>query len=65
MRISAAIAATAILVLTAGAAHADVQKFRANLNGVSEAPANTAAGKGVITAIFDTDTAELDYTVTY
>jgi hypothetical protein len=65
MRISAAIAATAILAITAGAAHADVLKYRANLNGAAEAPATTSAGKGVINAIFDTDTAELDYTVTY
>jgi hypothetical protein len=65
MRISAAVVATAILAITAGAAHADVLKYRANLTGASETPATTSAGKGVITAIFDTDTAELDYNVTY
>jgi hypothetical protein len=65
MRISAAIAATAILAMAAGAAHADVQKYKANLTGAAEVPANASTARGVVTGVFETDTGEFDYTVTY
>jgi len=65
MRIQAAIAAAAILTFAAGAANADAQKYTAHLTGAAEVPSNTATAKGDITAMLDTDTGDLSYTVTY
>jgi hypothetical protein len=65
MRLEAAIAAAAILTFAASAAHADAQKYTARLTGAAEVPSNTATAKGDITAMLDTDTGELSYTVTY
>ena len=65
MRLKAAIAAAAILTFAAGAANADAQKYVARLTGAAEVPSNAATAKGDITAMLDTDTSELTYTVTY
>jgi hypothetical protein len=65
MRLKAAIAAAAILTFAAGAANADAQKYVAHLTGAAEVPANAATAKGDISALLDTDTGQLSYTVTY
>ncbi len=65
MRLKAALAAAAILTFAAGAANADAQKYAAHLTGAAEVPSNAATAKGDITAMLDTDTGELSYTVTY
>ncbi len=65
MRLSAAIATAAILTFAAGAANADAQKYVARLTGAAEVPPATSSGAGLITAMLDTDTGQLDYTVTF
>ena len=57
-----AILATGLL---ATAARADTIDFHATLNGASEVPATTAAGKGMATATLDTATRTFNYMMTY
>ena len=47
------------------AAYAETVPFTATLNGASEVPANTTAGKGTATASLDTATKVLTYSVEY
>jgi hypothetical protein len=58
-------AAAAVLLTGATAANADIRHFDGILRGTHESPPNTATGKGVLTAVVDTDRGVLDYTVTY
>jgi hypothetical protein len=58
-------AATAVFLLTAGAAQADILHFDAVLKGVNETPPNAARGHGEVIAVLDTDRRTLDYTVSY
>ena len=51
--------------ILAGAASAEVIKFKANLNAASESPPNSSAATGVAEATFDTATRTLTWTVTY
>ncbi len=44
---------------------ADVIPYKATLNGASETPPTTSAGRGSLTATFDTDTNKLEWTVEY
>jgi hypothetical protein len=65
MRIKATIAAAAILAFAAGAAQADVLKFTAALKGATAVPATSATGRGEITAMVDSDSGDMTYTVDY
>ena len=58
-------AAAAALLTGATAANADIRHFDGVLRGTYESPPNATTGKGVITAVVDTDRGLLDYTVTY
>ena len=51
--------------LMSAAAYAETVPFTATLNGASEVPANTTAGKGTATASLDTATKVLTYSVEY
>jgi hypothetical protein len=57
--------AAAFAGLLAVAAHAETKTFHAMLDGASEVPAKTGAGKGMLDATLDTATKELSYTLTY
>ena len=65
MSLKAVIAAAAILTFAAGAANADAQKYVAHLTAGAEVPPTTTAAKGDISALLDTDTGQLSYTVTF
>ena len=56
---------TSLLLLLGGAAHADMVKFAATMNGASEVPPKTTDGKGEATATLDTATKHLTYSVDY
>jgi len=53
------------MLLAWGVARADQINFKADLNGASEVPPVTSAGKGTATASLDTATKMLTWTVTY
>ena len=53
------------MLLVWGVARADQINFKADLNGASEVPPVTSAGKGTATASLDTATKMLTWTVTY
>ncbi len=55
------LAATAALTLAAGAAHAGILRYAATLKGADQA----THARGDITAQVDTDTRQMNYTVTY
>ena len=57
--------AAAVLGLSAAGAKADILHYAAQLRGANEAPANASHAHGVVTAILDTDSRALEYTVTY
>ncbi len=63
----AAILTGAILLASAfaGAAQADMIKYKADMKGASEVPANTTAGTGAVEATIDTATKTLSYTINY
>jgi hypothetical protein len=65
MSLKAVIAAAAILTFAAGAANADAQKYVAHLTAGAEVPPTTTTAKGDISALLDTDTGQLSYTVTF
>ena len=46
-------------------AKADILHYAAQLRGANETPANATHAHGVVTAILDTDSRALEYTVTY
>ena len=54
-----------VAFLLSGAARADQINFKADLNGASEVPPVTSAGKGTATAALDTAAKTLTWTVTY
>jgi hypothetical protein len=58
-------AATATLLLAAGAAQADILHFDAVLKGANVTPPNDVHAHGEVTAMLDTDRRTLDYTVSY
>jgi hypothetical protein len=58
------VGAVAVLAI-AGVAQAEVMHFKTTLNGASEVPPNTSAGKGSATADLDTATKVLTYKVDY
>jgi hypothetical protein len=60
-----AFAATATLSLASLALHAETVKLKADLKGASEVPAKETAGKGTLTAAYDTTTKQLHYHVVY
>jgi hypothetical protein len=64
MNLKAIAGAAALTLLAAGAADASILRYTAILKGAGETPPNAAPGRGVINAVLDTDTRELDYTVT-
>jgi hypothetical protein len=61
--LAAALAASAWPL--AGPALADTVVFNAMLDGQTEVPPKQTAGRGDATAVLDTDTRQLDYTVTF
>ena len=50
---------------SAGALQAEVLKYTTKLDGASETPANTSAGKGAAEVTLDTDSKTVSWTVTY
>ena len=60
-----ALLAATLAALLSTAAHAEMVKYHAVMNGASEVPAKTTDGKGTVDATLDTATKVLTYTVTY
>lgn len=60
-----AIAATAIALLLATPAYAELVNFSATLSGSEEVPPNDSAGSGTVEATFDTDSKVFTWTITY
>lgn len=58
-------ALTAAVVALAGAAHAEVVKYSAQLKGSDEVPANTEKGTGTVNATYDTATKAFHYDATF
>ena len=56
---------TAAITATCLSASAATIEFRADLSGKSEVPPTTSSGSGQVTATLDTDTKQLNYTMTY
>ena len=57
--------AAAALLLSTGAAFAELVNFSAVLSGASEVPPNDSAGTGTVEATFDTESMAFSWTVTY
>lgn len=60
----AAIAAAGLL-FAAAPAYAEILKMAADLTAAAEVPPTTSTGKGRLEGTFDTNSRELNYTVTY
>ena len=60
-----ALLAAALAAVLSTAAHAEMIKFHATMNGATEVPAKTTEGKGEVMATLDTTTKTLTYDVTY
>ena len=60
----AMLTAAAFLAFTP-AAFAEMVKYKADLKASSEVPANDSKGSGALTAVYDTASKKLTYTVTY
>jgi hypothetical protein len=58
-----ALAFTALV--SASATQAEIIKFAAALDGVSETPANPSTGKGLASITLDTDAKHITWTITY
>jgi hypothetical protein len=65
MKFKSAAAALAAALLAAGAAHAEIVHFSADLTGAQEVPPNSSAGKGQVIAELETNEHTLTYRVTY
>jgi hypothetical protein len=65
MMLKTAGAVAALLLFTAGAAHAATLHFMAMLSGPGEVPPNTTTGMGEVKASLDTETKAFNYAVTY
>ena len=65
MQSKIAAGAAALLLFAAGAAHAEMLKFKAQLRGPDEVPTNDTTGAGKVTASLDTTSKAFDYVVTY
>jgi hypothetical protein len=63
--IKAIVAATAVVLLSAGSAQAGILHYEAVLKGANETPANASHARGELTASLDLDRHTLDYSVTY
>ncbi len=61
----AALAAVGLLGLFAAPARAQMLQFTAKLTGGAETPPNDSKGGGTVTALYDTATNVLDWTVDY
>ena len=57
--------AAAALLLSTGAAFAELLNFSAELSGTSEVPPNDSAGTGTVEVTFDTESMVFNWTVTY
>ena len=53
------------MTFAASAADATILKYAATLRGAYEVPKTPSRGEGQVTAVLDTDTATLKYSVTY
>ncbi len=60
-----ALLVAALATLLSTAAHAEMVKYHAVMNGATEVPAKTTDGKGTVDATLDTATKVLTYDVTY
>ena len=60
-----ALATSAICLAAAAPLQSKSVHFTTNLNGASEVPPNTTAGKGTLDADLDTATGAFSYTITY
>jgi hypothetical protein len=58
-------AASAAFLLVAAPAFAETVKFKADLKGTEEVPANDSKGTGAVEASYDTATKALTWTITY
>ncbi len=65
MRLTLFTALAAAAAVSAAATQAETIKFAATLNGASETPANSSAGKGTASVALDTDSKHIDWTITY
>ena len=65
LRSSLAALACAAALAFASPSMAAMMNFKAELSGKSEVPANTTAGKGEVTATYDTDSKKLTWKGTY
>ena len=57
--------AAAALVLAAGAAHAEMVKFHADMTGAAEVPPKQTQGTGTVDATLDTSSRKLDWTASW
>jgi hypothetical protein len=57
--------AATMLLLSTGAAFAELLNFSAELSGASEVPPNESAGTGDLVASFDTESRSFSWTITY
>ncbi len=57
--------AAALCGFVSAAAHAETVKFHATMDGATEVPPKTTAGKGTVDGTYDTTTKVLTYTLTY
>jgi hypothetical protein len=60
-----ALAASAICLAAAAPSQSESVHFTTSLDGASEVPPNTTAGKGTLNADLDTATGAFSYTITY
>ncbi|HEY2706796.1 MAG TPA: CHRD domain-containing protein [Caulobacteraceae bacterium] len=65
MNIRAIAAASSAAAMIASAAQAGILHYEAILKGASESPPTSAAGRGEMIGVLDTDRRLLDYTVTF
>ena len=61
--LSAIVLSTACVTVTPSLA--ETMKYSATLDGAHEVPANDSAGKGTVTATYDSDTKKLEWTIEY
>ncbi len=59
------VVALAAFLGTASTAHAEVLKFKANMDAAQEVPANDSKGKGMAELTYDTASKNLTWTITF
>ena len=65
MRLTFLTALAVAALVSTSAARAEIVNFTATLDGASETPPNTSAGKGIASVALDTDTKHITWKITY